>query len=286
LKDANATAAGQSSRPKIEFSLDWITRPLFALLLGGAAIASTIGGGVWFALFIALMMIAAAREYHRMVARHSYLIAFAVTAVTAIAMLYVPFFASDPYLPWIILLAGALLNLGLAFALSESPLWEAGGVFYLCIPAFSATLVRGVPQGIWVIVGALIAIWATDTGALVAGNLIGGPKLAPAISPNKTWAGTLGGVAAAAITEAIFLAVVKGDVVLGALYGAGIAVTAHTGDLFESWMKRKFDRKDSGRLIPGHGGVLDRIDSTLAATAALAALVFLLQINPLFGANP
>lgn len=278
--------AGQSEKPRITFNIDWITRPLFGVLLGGAAIAATVGGGVWFALFIALMVIAASREYHRMVSRHSYLAPFVITALTTIMMLYAPFLAGNHQLPWVILLGGVALNLVLAFATGDRPAWQAGGVLYLCIPAFSATLVRAAPEGIWMIVGVFIAIWATDTGALIAGNLIGGPKLAPVISPNKTWAGTLGGVAAAAICEAIFIAFIKGDVMIGALYGAGIAVVAHTGDLFESWMKRKFQRKDSGSLIPGHGGVLDRIDSTLSVATALAALVFIFHLNPLFGAHP
>jgi phosphatidate cytidylyltransferase len=284
LKNGGATAAGDRSR--IAFNLDWITRPLFGVVLAAAAIGSTIRGGAWFALFIVLMVAAASREYHRMVAKHSYTTAFLVTALTTAATLYAPFFAGDHNLPWAILLGGVALNLALAFVMDERPLWEAGGVLYLCLPAFSATLVRAAPHGIWMIVGVFIAIWATDTGALVVGNLVGGPKLAPVISPNKTWAGTLGGVVAAAIVEAIFMAVVKGDIVLGAFYGAGVAVTAHAGDLFESWIKRKFQRKDSGRLIPGHGGVLDRIDSTLSATAALFALVFIFHINPLFGAHP
>jgi phosphatidate cytidylyltransferase len=284
LKEGGATAAGH--KPRITFNLDWITRPLFGILLAAAAIGSTIRGGVWFALFIVLMVAAAAREYHRMVAKHSYITAFVVTAFTVTAMLYVPFFVGNHDLPWMILLGGVALNLALAFAMGERPLWEAGGVFYLGVPAFSATLVRAAPDGIWMIVGLFIAIWATDTGAFIAGNLIGGPKLAPVISPNKTWAGTLGGVAAAAIIEAIFMAITKGDIALGALYGAGVAITAHAGDLFESWIKRKFQRKDSGRLIPGHGGVLDRIDSTLSATAALFALVFIFHVNPLFGAHP
>lgn len=280
------TAAGETHKPKLEFNLDWITRPVFGLLLGGAAIASTIGGGVWFALFISLMIIAASREYHRMIARFSYLAPFTITALTTIMMLYAPFVAGNRDLPWIILLGGTALNLVLALAASERPLWQAGGVLYLCIPAFSATLVRGAPEGIWMIVGVFIAIWATDTGALIAGNLIGGPKLAPVVSPNKTWAGTLGGVAAAVVAEAIFIAVIHGNVALGALYGAGVAVIAHAGDLFESWMKRRFQRKDSGSLIPGHGGVLDRIDSSLSAAAAQAALVFLFHVDPLFGPHP
>jgi len=109
-------------------------------------------------------VVAAAREYHRMVARHSFLTAFSVTAITIVAMLYLPFFASDPKLPWVILAGGATLNFALAFAMSERPLWEGGGVLYLCVPAFAATLVRATPDGIWMIVGVFIAIWATDTG--------------------------------------------------------------------------------------------------------------------------
>jgi phosphatidate cytidylyltransferase len=279
-------AAEERNKPKIEFNLDWITRPLFGVLLGGAAIAATIYGGVWFALLISLMIIAASREYHRMVARFSYLVPFVITALTTIMMLYAPFVAGNRDLPWMILLGGVALNLVVALATSDRPIWNAWGVVYLCVPAFSATLVRATPEGIWMLIGVFIAIWATDTGALVAGNLIGGPKLAPVISPNKTWAGTLGGVAAAAIVEAIYIAIIKGDVTMAAFYGAGIAVVAHSGDLFESWVKRKFQRKDSGSLIPGHGGVLDRIDSTLSAAAALAALVFLFHVDPLFGARP
>ena len=170
--------------------------------------------------------------------------------------------------------------------MDERPVWQGAGAIYLCIPALSATLIREAPEGIWIIVGLFVAVWATDTGALVAGNLIGGRKLAPVISPNKTWSGTLGGIAAAAIVELAFMAFIGGNLALGAFYGAAVAVVAHSGDLLESWMKRKFQRKDSGSLIPGHGGMLDRIDSTLSAVTAVAALVFLLHVDPLFGARP
>jgi phosphatidate cytidylyltransferase len=286
LKDADVTTAGESHKPRIEFNLDWILRPVFGILLAAVSIGSTIAGGAWFALFLALMVVAAAREYHRMVARHGYLTAFGLTSLTSTVMLFIPFLVAEPFAPWLVLAAGAVFALALALIIDERPLWEGFGPLYLCIPAFSAMLIRAEPHGIWILVGAFLAIWATDTGALIAGNLIGGRKLAPVISPNKTWSGTLGGVVAAAAIEAILMAFIGGDIVLGALYGAGIAVVAHAGDLFESWMKRKFQRKDSGSLIPGHGGMLDRIDSALSAIPAVAALVFVFHVNPLFGAHP
>jgi phosphatidate cytidylyltransferase len=280
------TSAQESQRPRLTFNLDWITRPVFAVLLGGAALASTVGGGAWFALFVSLIVIAAAREYHRMVSRHSYLTAFAVTVAATAAMLFVPVLFGNYELPWLILFGAVVVNLVLALAMDERPVWQGAGAIYLCIPALSATLIREAPEGIWIIVGLFVAVWATDTGALVAGNLIGGRKLAPVISPNKTWSGTLGGIAAAAIVELAFMAFIGGNLALGAFYGAAVAVVAHSGDLLESWMKRKFQRKDSGSLIPGHGGMLDRIDSTLSAVTAVAALVFLLHVDPLFGARP
>jgi phosphatidate cytidylyltransferase len=136
------------------------------------------------------------------------------------------------------------------------------------------------------IAGLFIVVWATDTGALVVGNLVGGPRLAPHLSPNKTWSGTIGGMAAAAAAEAVFIAVIGGHAVAAAMFAAGLAAVAHLGDLFESWVKRSFHIKDSGSLIPGHGGVLDRIDSTLFAVVALAIVVFALHFDPLFGARP
>jgi phosphatidate cytidylyltransferase len=134
-----------------------------------------------------------------------------------------------------------------------------------------------------IIVALFVGVWMTDTGALIVGNLIGGTRLWPSLSPNKTWAGTLGGIAAAAGAEAGFVMLLGGAALTGVVLGIGIAVTAHCGDLFESWVKRLFRRKDSGSMIPGHGGVLDRIDSTLAAAPCLAALVLIGGVNPLFG---
>jgi phosphatidate cytidylyltransferase len=131
----------------------------------------------------------------------------------------------------------------------------------------------------------------TDTGAFFAGRAIGGPRIAPRISPSKTWAGLFGGMAAAALWTALAIAalrwglsglsgveprlwpaVVSPEVGIAALVGAGLAVAAQIGDFFESWMKRRAGVKDSSNLIPGHGGVFDRVDGLLpvAIVAGLA----------------
>ena len=114
---------------------------------------------------------------------------------------------------------------------------------------------------IWI----LLVVWASDIGAYAAGRLIGGPKLAPRISPNKTWAGLIGGVLAAAVTSASFVATLDGaDPGPASLLGGALAIVAQAGDLVESWVKRRFGVKDTGTLIPGHGGLLDRVDALLA----------------------
>jgi phosphatidate cytidylyltransferase len=114
-------------------------------------------------------------------------------------------------------------------------------------------------------------VWASDIGAYAFGRLIGGPKLAPALSPNKTWAGAIGGLASAMVVGQLAAAFFAGDppAVLFAI-SAFVAIAAQVGDLIESFAKRCFNVKDSGGLIPGHGGLLDRLDSLLLASLALA----------------
>ena len=270
----------------IKFNWDWVTRPLFGGALAALTVAAAFGGAPYIALFAALAAGAAAREWHRMLGERVfgptfYITSFAVGAALAVQVVW-PF----TYAAWFVLAAGGAVAAAHAVLRGEHPAWHGAGALYLGIAMLSLLLLRGSPQGAWVIVGMFVAIWATDTGALIIGNLVGGPRLWPALSPNKTWAGTLGGIACAAIFSSLYVAILHGQPVLAGLLGAGIGAVAVIGDLFESWTKRKFQRKDSGGLIPGHGGVLDRIDSTLFVAPLLALLVLTVGLRPMFGAHP
>jgi phosphatidate cytidylyltransferase len=271
----------------IKFSLDWIMRPLFGVGLAALVVAAILAGTDYFAAFVAVGVFFAAREWHRMVCDGSAIAERIVSVVFVFLAIGAFLLWPRGFFSWTVLGAGAAVVGLVALARGNNALWQAGGTLYVGVPALSLIALRALPpHGIWILIGLFVVVWATDTGALVTGNLLHGPKIAPVLSPNKTWAGTLGGMVAAGIAEAVYIGVIGGDVVPAFFFGCCIAVTAHAGDLFESWVKRHFSRKDSGTLIPGHGGVLDRADSTIAAATALAILVFAVGFNPLFGAHP
>jgi phosphatidate cytidylyltransferase len=156
--------------------------------------------------------------------------------------------------------------------------WLAGGLAYAAVLLFAPLLLRRDPAlGLTAVLFVFAIVWATDIAAYFAGRAIGGAKLWPAVSPKKTWAGaiggTLGGVAAGLLVAKLAGLVVAPMLVIVAL---GLSIVAQAGDLLESAIKRHFGAKDSGHLIPGHGGLMDRLDGFLTAAAA-AAMVGLLR---------
>jgi phosphatidate cytidylyltransferase len=168
-----------------------------------------------------------------------------------------------------ILFAGAALVAGLGGR--ESGYWPAFGLIYSGFPSIALTLLRGdTGDGFAAILFLFAVVWATDIFAYFNGRALGGPKLAPRFSPNKTWSGAIGGAAAgvaAGVACAAFITPAGGvPIPLVALL---LSVIAQVGDLGESWVKRKFHVKDSSQLIPGHGGVMDRVDGLVAAAALL-----------------
>ncbi|MES1975899.1 MAG: phosphatidate cytidylyltransferase [Pseudomonadota bacterium] len=155
----------------------------------------------------------------------------------------------------------------------------AAGAFYVGLPILALLLIRRQEEGVVFTLWALALVWMCDIGAYFSGRAIGGPKLAPAISPNKTWAGLGGGVAAASLFGAA-MHLAYGLPWRLTLATPVLAVVAQGGDLFESWLKRRAGVKDSGNLLPGHGGVLDRLDGLVPVAPIAALLVILPKFYP------
>ncbi len=158
------------------------------------------------------------------------------------------------------------------------------GGLYLPAACFAFLWVRDLPQGRELAIWIMLAVWATDSGAYAAGRLIGGPKLLPRISPKKTWAGLLGGMASAALVGLCFSFFLEGwGALLLILLGALLAIVAQAGDFLESGVKRHYGVKDASSLIPGHGGLLDRVDGLLMASLFMGALLALSNLGAVDG---
>jgi phosphatidate cytidylyltransferase len=248
-------------------------RAVSAAVLIPAVLADVWAGGIWFHLFVALIGILMAQEWVNIVHKDNPL-QFALHAAGAMC---------GALLPLDIGLAGGLLAIAVLTLLSAAaawreapggPAWRYLGVPYVSLPPIALVVLRDDPSyGVAAIVLVMLMVWAADTLAYFAGRIIGGPKLAPRISPKKTWAGMSGamvGSAVAALGVGMTLGVPGLWLLL--IVAALLAVVEQGGDLFKSAMKRHYGVKDSGRLIPGHGGVIDRVDG-LVAVATVAALI-------------
>jgi len=259
-------------------------RTASALVMGLAAVGAVFTGGLVFATIIAACAIAALREWHRLI--NSGRIAREMIP-TSLAMIAAVLLVNRRNGLPLALMAIALGSLCAALSAAvRSPAvrwpipWHAFGAIYLGLPVIALALLREDPRGSDIVGGLFVAVWTADTAALLLGRMIGGPKLAPELSPNKTWAGFVGGTLAAGVAESIYVFLLGGLALEGAAFGIFIALAGHCGDLFESWVKRQFRAKNTGSLIPGHGGMLDRIDSLLFAAPACVAIIYLAGFNP------
>jgi phosphatidate cytidylyltransferase len=151
--------------------------------------------------------------------------------------------------------------------------WAAAGFLYTAAAELASFMVRFDQHCGWfALVLVLLVVWASDIGGYAAGRSVGGPKLAPRVSPNKTWAGAIGGFVGSLVVAAGWAATGPGKIVPIMLIGAVLSVASQLGDLFESAVKRRFGVKDSSHIIPGHGGLLDRLDGYVAAIVLAAIL--------------
>jgi phosphatidate cytidylyltransferase len=176
--------------------------------------------------------------------------------------------------------ASAMLAIGLAavgLITPERRNWTAAGFLYAAVAEIASVLLRlDEVKGFVALIFVLLIVWVTDTGGYFAGRGIGGPKLWPRVSPKKTWAGAVGGFTASLAVAGVFAALDLGKAGPILMISGVLSVVSQLGDLFESALKRRFGVKDSSQIIPGHGGLLDRLDGFVAAVA-VAALFGLLR---------
>ncbi len=250
-------------------------------LIAGAAMAVvalglTFAGPVPFALLVGLVALLMCWEWGRVVRSEDFSAALVVHAVAITAAVGLAA-SHQPRAALGAIAAGAAALLVLP--LSERRAMSGLGVFYVGLPVVALLWMRSdAVLGLSAVLFMFLIVWTSDIAAFAAGRGIGGPKLWPRVSPNKTWSGFLGGVSASAVAGALFAQAVPGAASPRlALLALALAVVAQGGDLAESAMKRWFGVKDSSNIIPGHGGVMDRADSTVAVSIAAAILALIVN---------
>jgi phosphatidate cytidylyltransferase len=256
-------------------SSELVLRVCSALVLVPLAIGTAYLGGWAFGLFWGAAAIGVLWEWISLVApseeRSKLLIGGAALAL-AVALS-----GMGHALAAIVVLAMGALGVA-ALTLAPRRAWIAGAVVYAGALAVAPIVLRlDEEDGFLAVIFLFAIVWMTDIGAYFAGRALGGPKLVPQVSPNKTWAGAVGGLLAAILAAVAVakLAALSAIFALAAL-ALALSVFAQAGDLFESFLKRRFHAKDSSHLIPGHGGLMDRLDGFVTASVA-AALIGLLR---------
>lgn len=247
------------------------------LVLAGGGLAAAWFGGPWLAGACGAAVVAMSYEWARMSEPQSLMPAFLLSLAGSLgAVMFSSWQMLDYGVAWLVLCAA----ISAARRRSLTHILEtAGGAIYIGLPAAVFLWLRDrAPEGLETILALFAVIWAADIFAYFGGKLIGGPKVAEGLSPRKTWSGIMTGVLAGALAGYVCGRLFRAGPELHTAWlaiGAMVAFTGLMGDLFESFLKRRFGVKDASRLIPGHGGVLDRIDSLMAATLLVgAALAF------------
>ncbi len=143
------------------------------------------------------------------------------------------------------------------------------GPVYLCLPFIFLYEIRHLNHGLDITLWFLLIVWSTDTFSFICGKYFGGKKLCPSLSPNKTWSGFIFGILLATLISIICYYIREYSFINGFIFGLILAVFTQFGDLFESWIKRKHNIKDSSKLVPGHGGLLDRLDGLMLSSLIL-----------------
>lgn len=267
---------GEPKQAPARVGSDLGIRLVSAVVLVAVAVLALWAGGWVFAGFAAVAAVLILREWMAM--SGPFALRAAPWALMAFVAVSVVMARTEPLqsLGFAALIAAALLMV----RVTEPRIgWLSAGMIYAVIPGVAAVALRGDDAmsfdslGAVAVIFVFAVVWATDTAAYFAGRLIGGPKLAPRFSPKKTWSGAIGGTVAgvaAGLIVLVYAGVAVGPVI--ALIALALSVLGQIGDLAESAMKRHFGVKDSGVLIPGHGGIMDRLDGLVVALALAAGI--------------
>ena len=263
-KAAPAAATEQGSR-------NLLTRIVAAMVLSPLAIAIAYAGGWLWIVLVTLIVIGLYVEWLTVVGlARDIRVVLSGSAALAIAGLCLMAGRSE--------ISFGVLGIGLvvsALIAPERRNWVAAGFLYAAAAEVASVMVRlDAEKGFAALMLVLLVVWATDIGGYFAGRSIGGPKLWPRVSPKKTWAGAVGSFVASLAVAGGFAALDLGKTAPLLLLGAVLSVVSQLGDLFESAVKRRFGVKDSSHIIPGHGGLLDRLDGFVAAVLVAAILGF------------
>lgn len=249
-------------------------RLLSACILAPVVLAVTYLGGPAYAGLIALIVATGLYEWLRLVDAEAPMpdrcgLYAALVLALVLAAVGLPIFSLIA-----LAMAGAAFYAHRSNVDPSHAFWFALGLPYMACSGVALIYLRATPAiGLSLALYLLAVVWGMDIGAYFVGRTVGGPKLAPAISPNKTWSGFIGGTALAAMLAAIVLLTTGArSFAAGLIVAVLLAMVAQAGDLFKSLFKRRAGVKDCGTLIPGHGGVLDRVDGLVFAAMALALL--------------
>jgi len=246
--------------------VDLRSRLISALVLGVAVLVLTFVGGVPFRLLCCVACVIVFDEWSRMTrakrAGDIYVFARRALFVALVAFFF------EYHAVALAIVAASTVFIGIVDRGERKADWVMGGLVYAAMSGMAPGILRDDgAEGLAVLGLVICTVWATDVFAYFSGRSIGGPKLMPLVSPKKTISGALGGLMAGVLFAATFSYVLTGTVtLLIVILAIVLSVVGQAGDLFESWIKRRFGVKDSGRLIPGHGGLMDRIDGLVVAT--------------------
>lgn len=270
-----AQSLPMTSSPPVK-RFDWTNlglRVASAVVLVPAALAAAWFGGWPYLVLLAIAVALLAIEWGGMSAPGS---PTRVAAAVAAAVLIAVFvgYRGDFIWAWGAIGLTAIGAAVIARGVAERPADAAFGVLYIAPAALCLVWLRSTHQGAWWTMMLFAATWAADIGAFAVGSTLKGPKLWPRFSPNKTWSGFVGGLGAAMGAGSLMAAIpaFQLNIWAAAFIGLTVGLATMAGDLWESALKRRFGVKDSGDLIPGHGGLLDRVDGLMFAVVVMAAL--------------